>query len=131
MYPASTSMRTGGGAAGRAVAGTGVASQTGWPKAVPGVSPPGSATRSWRLPGAGVPTPAGREPPGGSVRADCGAGVPESSTELRPEGEAIAAGRPEEANNQFKLALAIEGASAKAREAAAKGVQDISGEQQP
>jgi predicted negative regulator of RcsB-dependent stress response len=42
---------------------------------------------------------------------------------------AIAAGRPEEANTQFKLALAIEGASAKAREAAAKGVQDLSGEQ--
>ncbi len=42
---------------------------------------------------------------------------------------AIAAGRSEEANTQFKLALAIEGASAKAREAAEKGVQDLSGEQ--
>jgi tetratricopeptide (TPR) repeat protein len=43
---------------------------------------------------------------------------------------AMAAGRPEDANGQFKLALAIEGASAKAREAAQKGLQDISGEQQ-
>ncbi len=43
---------------------------------------------------------------------------------------AMAAGRPEDADGQFKLALAIEGASAKAREAAQKGLQDISGEQQ-
>lgn len=43
---------------------------------------------------------------------------------------AIAAGDQQKAKTQFNLALAIQGASARAREAAEKGLQDTSGEQQ-
>jgi tetratricopeptide (TPR) repeat protein len=46
---------------------------------------------------------------------------------------ALAAGDPDKANTQFKLALAMNGASAMAREAAEKGLQtsSSSGEKQP